>query len=175
MKKDSLLILLYHDLFRFVGSNSNKLLIWFNIIHPRFIPVLFIRLSYFLNKYFLTKPISYIFTFLNLFLFGIEVTPKCYIGRGLYIPHTYGTVIGASQIGENVTIFQGVTIGAKFADKDFTINSRPKIGNRVLIGSGAIILGDILIGDDSTISANSLVTTSVPNGAVMIGVPAVIK
>jgi serine O-acetyltransferase len=108
-------------------------------------------------------------------IFGIEVTPKCKIGKGLYIPHTYGTVIGASEIGEYVTIFQGVTIGAKFADIDFTINSRPKIGDRVLIGAGAKILGNISIGDDSIVSSNSLVINSVPNGVTVIGVPASIK
>ncbi len=108
-------------------------------------------------------------------LFGIEVTPKCKIGKGLYVPHTYGTVIGAREIGDYVTIFQGVTIGAKFADIDFSVNSRPAIGNRVVIGAGAKVLGNISIGDDSIISSNSLVIYSVPNGVTVIGVPASIK
>jgi serine O-acetyltransferase len=177
MKRDSFSKLLYHDLIMFSKSknNDNNYFLWTKIIHPRFIPVLFIRVAFFLNKFILTKPLSYLFTFLNIVLFGIEVTPKCYIGKGLYIPHTFGTVIGARQIGDNVTIFQGVTIGAKYADTDFTINSRPIIGNRVMIGAGAKILGNISIGNHSIISANSLVISDVPDGVTMIGVPALVK
>ena len=177
MKRDPFFTLLYHDLLIFSKSNNkaSKIIFWIKIIHPRFIPVLFIRLAFFLDKFFLTKPLSYVFTVFNLVLFGIEVTPKCYIGKGLYIPHTFGTVIGARQIGENVTIFQGVTIGAKYADTNFTINTRPIIGNRVIIGAGAKILGNISIGNDSIISSNSLVISNVPDGATMIGVPALMK
>ena len=110
---------------------------------------------------------------LNLFLFGIEVTPRCRIGAGLFLPHTSGTVLGAAEIGRNATIFQGVTLGARVADLAFDPSLRPILGNNVLIGAGAKILGGIKIGDGATIAANSLVIRDVPENARMMGVPAI--
>jgi serine O-acetyltransferase len=79
------------------------------------------------------------------------------------------------KIGHNVTIFQGVTLGAKFADIDFTPDSRPVVGNNVTFGAGAKALGGISIGDGAAIAANSLVIDDVRPGVVMIGVPATPK
>ncbi|MES2372509.1 MAG: serine acetyltransferase [Bacteroidota bacterium] len=174
---NSLIGLLKADLLRLFLPNETpkKLRLWLKILHPRFIPVLFIRLAYSSNRYILTRPLSFILSFLNVFLFGIEVTPKCKIGGGLFLPHTVGTVIGAFEIGQNVTIFQGVTIGAKFADISYDATSRPVICDGVVIGAGAKILGSIKINSNAVISANSLVTTSVDEGAMMIGVPAIKK
>ncbi len=115
------------------------------------------------------------FSLANVILFGLEVTPRCKIGPGLMIPHTSGTVIGAAELGSNVTIFQGVTLGAKFADLEFNPDARPKLRDGVVIGAGAIVLGGIQIGQNAVVAANSLVTESVPDGALAIGVPAVVK
>jgi serine O-acetyltransferase len=177
MNSNSFFALIFQDLIRFVNSKEeiSQLKIWLRIIHPRFLPVLLVRLSHSLYKRKLTRPLSFLPSICNIVFFGLEVTPKCIIGKGLYLPHTVGTVIGAKIIGENVTIFQGVTLGAKYADTEFTIDSRPVIGNDVIIGAGAKVLGNISIGNNSIISANSLVVSTVPDGVVMIGVPAKVK
>ena len=148
---------------------------YWKIIHPRFIPVILIRLSYLFYRYSWLRPLSHILTWGNLIIFGIEVTPRCSIGGGLFLPHTSGTVIGAARIGENVTIFQGVTIGAKYADLYFTASSRPIIENGVMLGAGSKVLGGIIIGAGALVAANSLVIDSVPAGVTVIGVPASIK
>lgn len=144
-------------------------------LNPRFFPVLILRLAryFYLSKW--LRPISHILTWINVFVFGIEFTPRCEVGEGLLLPHTVGTVVGALKIGRNVTIFQGVTLGAKYADIAFTPQSRPVVGDNVVFGAGAKVLGGILIGDGASIAANSLVIESVLPGAIMIGVPAVIK
>lgn len=148
---------------------------WFRLFSPRFVPVLLVRLAryFYLSRW--LRALSPVFTWLNVILFGIEFTAKCEVGPGLMLPHTSGTVVGASKIGANVTIFQGVTLGAKFADIGFTPETRPVLGDNVIIGAGAKILGGIYIGDRAVISANSLVVDSVEIGAFMIGVPAVAR
>jgi serine O-acetyltransferase len=177
MTTGSIFFLLRSDLIRFTKAKAdiNPFKLWIRLIHPRFIPVFFVRLSNSFYKRQFTRPFSIIFTLLNGVLFGLEVTPKCKIGKGMCLPHTFGTVIGAAEIGDNVTIFQGVTLGAKYADSSYTETSRPIVGNNVVFGAGAKALGAITIGNNSVIAANSLVTSSVPVGAFMIGVPATIK
>lgn len=90
---------------------------------------------------------------------------------GLYLPHTQGTVIGAFSIGENATIFQGVTLGSKQLDFEYLEINRPQIGDDVVIGSGAKILGGIKVGSGVVVAANSLVLESLPDHAVALGVP----
>lgn len=142
------------------------------LFHPRFLPILIIRMSSYFYSISLLKWLSFILVWLNCILFGIEVTPKCRIGKGLLIPHTNGVIIGAKYIGENVTIFQGVTIGAKFADFSFDPNSRPIIEENVIIGAGAKVLGGISLGSGSKVAPNSLVIESVPSNRLVMGVPA---
>jgi serine O-acetyltransferase len=172
----NLIELIKSDLYRIENFKSNnyyllKILIVFK---PKFLPILLIRLSrfFFLKKYLVF--LSHLLNFLNLTLFGIDYTAKCNIGYGLQIPHPHGTVIGAISVGNNVTIFQGVTIGCKFVDYNFTLTARPRIGNNVILGAGAVVLGGISIGDSSTIAPNSLVLEDVKENLVMMGVPAVI-
>lgn len=109
---------------------------------------------------------------LNLVLFGLEVSPRVEIGGGLFLPHTVGTVIGAEKIGECVTIMQGVTLGAKEPDMQFTKITRPIIGNHVTIGAGAKVIGRVMVGDHAKIGANAVVLDDVPPYAVAVGVPA---
>ncbi len=166
-------LLVRADLLR-LGSASGWRL-WCKLMHPRFVPVLLIRLTQFCYTYPIFRPISFFFSMSNIFFFGLEVTPRCRIGEGLLIPHTSGTVIGAVEIGRNVTIFQGVTLGAKFADIAFSPEARPVIGDDVIIGSGAKILGGISIGNRSVVASNSLLLESIPEDALAIGVPAIIE
>jgi serine O-acetyltransferase len=153
------------------GGSISSGRLWLGIFSPRFIPVLLFRLSY---SFWLIKisPLAKLFSLINFFLFGIEIGLKCKIGKGLFLPHTQGTVIGAYSIGENATIFQGVTLGAQELDFDFSVHTRPTIGDNVVIGAGAKVLGGITIDSGATISANAVVFTSVPSNVVVGGVPA---
>ncbi|WP_301103002.1 DapH/DapD/GlmU-related protein [Propionivibrio sp.] len=148
---------------------------WGNIFNPRFTPVVILRIARFCYLSRTFRCMSPVFTWLNVLLFGIEVTPRCEIGPGLLLPHTHGTVIGASRIGANAIIFQGVTLGAKYAQMDYHPESRPTVDDDVMIGAGAKVLGGINIGSRARIAANSLVIESVPPDSTVIGVPAIIK
>lgn len=145
--------------------------IWLRIFSPRFGPVLLCRISHELYRRRL-KTIAKIFSSLNFFAFGIEISARCSIGPGLFLPHTQGTVIGAWSIGANATIFQGVTLGSKELDFAYTKTSRPILGKNVLVGAGAKVLGGIKIVDDVTIGANSVVLSDVARGGIAVGIPA---
>lgn len=169
-----LICLLRFDLARIGNSNRKNigLVGWLNLLHPRFIPVLLIRLSRYCHGSRFLVPLGIMFTWINFFLFGIECTAKCDIGPGLMLPHTSGTVIGASKIGANVTIFQGVTLGALELDMGFDILRRPILSDCVVVGAGAKILGGIVVGEGAVIGANAVVIQNVPAGGVAVGVPA---
>lgn len=102
-------------------------------------------------------------------LTGVEIHPGAVLGHGLFIDHATGVVIGeTAEVGEDVTIYHGVTLGGSGRD---TGKRHPTIGDRVIIGAGAKVLGAIKIGDDSRIGANAVVVKEVPSSAVVIGVP----
>lgn len=145
--------------------------LWLGVLSPRFVPVLLCRLAHSLYRLKL-GPIAKAVSLLNFFLFGIEIAVRCPIGRGLFLPHTQGTVIGAWKIGANATIFQGVTLGAREVDFSYSEQSRPIIGDGVTIGSGAKVLGGLCIGDGARIGANSVVLQSIPAQALAVGAPA---
>lgn len=111
-------------------------------------------------------------TYLNIVLFGIEVTPRCQIGPGIFFPHTFGIVIGALKIGRNVTVYQGATLGAKDLDMKFDPGLRPTVGDNVIIGSGSKILGGIRIGDNVIVGANAVVLRSIEPNVTAVGIPA---
>ena len=99
----------------------------------------------------------------------IEIHPGAQIGKGVFIDHGSGVVIGETAIvGDDVTIYQGVTLGGTSLEH---VKRHPTIGSRVIIGSGAKVLGNIEIGNDSRIGANAVVTKSVPDHSVVVGVP----
>lgn len=141
------------------------------LLHHRFLPIVFCRTSRaaMLGR---IPVLPELLTYLNLVLFGLEVSPRCEIGAGIFFPHPCGTVVGAWRIGNNVTIFQGVTLGAKELDLGFDSGLRPDVGNNVLLGSGSKILGGIHIGDNATVGANSVVLHSVEAGSTVVGIPA---
>ena len=100
---------------------------------------------------------------------GIEIHPGACIGKRLFIDHGMGVVIGETAIiGDDVLIFHGVTLGGTGKE---TKKRHPTIGNRALIGAGAKVLGNIMIGDDAKIGANAVVLKSVPSSATVVGVP----
>jgi serine O-acetyltransferase len=148
-----------------------SLQLWLGVLSPRFVPVLLCRLAYSFYRLKL-GPVAKAVSLLNFFLFGIEIAVRCPIGKGLFLPHTQGTVIGAWSIGENATIFQGVTLGAKELDFSYTENSRPKLGDGITIGSGAKVLGGLTLGDGVRVGANSVVLSSSTDGVLLVGAPA---
>jgi serine O-acetyltransferase len=101
---------------------------------------------------------------------GVEIHPAAQIGRGFFIDHGMGVVVGeTSEIGDYVTLFQGVTLGGTGKERG---KRHPTLGNHVVVGAGAKILGGIKIGDNVKIGANSVVLKSVPANSTVIGVPA---
>jgi serine O-acetyltransferase len=141
------------------------------LLHPRFLPIVLFRSSRAALLNGLPK-LANLLSYLNQIIFGIEISPKCAIGPGIFFPHTSGTVIGASKIGKNVTIFQGVTLGAKEMDMGFDRALRPEIGDYVVVGAGAKVLGGISLGDNVRVGANSVLLRSVSANATVAGVPA---
>lgn len=107
------------------------------------------------------------------FLTGIEIHPGAKIGKRLVLDHGMGIVIGeTAEIGNDCIIFHGVTLGGMKFDP---VKRHPTLGDRVLVGAGAKILGNVLIGSDSKIGANSVVTKDIPSFSIARGVPATIK
>lgn len=103
------------------------------------------------------------------FLTGIEIHPGAVIGQGLFIDHGMGVVIGETCIiGDNVTLYQGVTLGGTGKEKG---KRHPTIGNNVLIASGAKVLGSFKIGDNSRIGAGSVVLREIPPNSTVVGIP----
>src|SRR5664279_68254 len=141
------------------------------LLHYRFLPNVICRTSR--AAYLAGVPVvPQLLTYLNLILFGLEVTPRCEIGSGVFFAHTYGTVVGGSQIGREATFFQGVTIGAKTLEMRFDPAQRPTIGDNVVLGAGCKVLGAIHLGDGVTVGANAVVLQSVAPGATVVGIPA---
>lgn len=101
---------------------------------------------------------------------GIEIHPAAKIGKGVFIDHGMGVVIGeTTEIGDNCTIYQGVTLGGTGKDKG---KRHPTIGNNVMIGSGAKVLGPFKVGDNSKVAANAVVLHEIPPNSTCVGVPA---
>ena len=111
------------------------------------------------------------------FFTGIEIHPKAKIGKNLFIDHGMGVVIGeTSEIGDNVTIYHNVTLGgiAPSINSNDQRNTKrhPTLQDNVVVGSGAQILGPVVVGRNSLIGANAVVTKDVPEKSIMIGIPA---
>ncbi|NLF05696.1 MAG: serine O-acetyltransferase, partial [Actinomycetales bacterium] len=107
------------------------------------------------------------------FLTGIEIHPGARIGRRLFIDHGMGVVIGETTvIGDDVLLFHGSTLGGKTMRKG---KRHPTVGNNVVIGAGAKVLGPVWIGDGAQVGANAVVVHDVPADAVAVGIPARIR
>lgn len=138
---------------------------------PGFLAITFHRIFHYMHS---TMHIPVLPRFLSLFVrwwTGIEIHPGAVIGSGFFIDHGAGVVIGeTSEIGNNVTMYQGVTLGGTGKDKG--VKRHPTIGDNVFIGSGAKILGPIKVGSNSRIGANSVVLKNVPENATVTGMRA---
>ena len=171
---DSLLFLLYSDLFRYYGRFSFKLFLKEMLLGVGYKYTFWLRLTnYFFNKSNLFKPLFYMsFVILRhyMFKFGVEIGYCTKIGPGFYIGHQGGIVINKNAvIGKNCNISQGVTIGqSNRGDK----KGAPVIGNNVFIGPGAKIIGKIRVGDGACVGANAVVTRDIEMNSVVGGIPA---
>ena len=145
-------------------------------LYPSFHVMLFYKIGNVLWRYNLKFLARLIMHFARLFT-GIEIHPAAKIGSKFFMDHGQGIVIGeTAEIGENVTIYQGVTLGGIMpsieSDSQRNQKRHPSIGNNVIIGSGAQILGAINIGDNSRIGANSVVSKDVSPNITVAGIPA---
>jgi serine O-acetyltransferase len=138
------------------------------LCYPGFHAILFYRISNWLWVHKLYLP-GRLVSHLGRLLTGIEIHPGAKIGRKFFIDHGMGVVIGeTSEIGDNVTLYHGVTLGGTTWKK---IKRHPTIGNNVVIGAGAKVLGPIKIGDNSKIGANSVVVNEIPPNSIVVGIP----
>ena len=146
------------------------------LTYPGVKAVLFHRLAHFfcMAKFDL---VARIISQFSRFLTGIEIHPKSKIGKNLFIDHGMGVVIGeTSEIADNVTIYHSVTLGGISpsidSDSQRDVKRHPTLKDNVVVGSGAQVLGPIVVGKNAKIGANAVVTKDVPENAVMVGIPA---
>ena len=136
--------------------------------YPGYHAVLFYRLSHWFWKhkmFFVGRFISHVGRFLT----GIEIHPGAQIGRRFFIDHGMGVVIGeTAEVGDNVTLYHGVTLGGTTWKK---IKRHPTLGNNVVVGTGAKILGPLKIGDNTKIGANAVVVNDIPPNSIVVGIP----
>jgi serine O-acetyltransferase len=139
------------------------------LLYPGFHAVSFHRINHFLHALkipFLPRAFSQLARLLT----GIEIHPGATIAPGFFIDHGMGVVIGeTTEIGENVTLYQGVTLGGTGAERG---KRHPTLGNNVVVGAGAKVLGNIKIGNHVKIGAGSVVVHAVPDNCTVVGVPA---
>jgi len=138
------------------------------LCYPGLHAILFYRLAHSLHNrglVLLARVISQIARLVS----GVEIHPGAKIGEGVFIDHGMGVVIGeTAEVGNNVTMYQGVTLGGTGKEKG---KRHPTVGNNVVIGTGAKILGPIIIGDYAKIGAGSVVLNNVPSNTTVVGVP----
>jgi serine O-acetyltransferase len=138
------------------------------VCYPGVWAQMFHRLAHFLHRHHL-KLIARIISQFARFATGIEIHPGAVIGKRCFIDHGMAVVIGeTTEIGDDVTIYQGVTLGGTGKDVG---KRHPTIGNRVIISTGAKVLGPFTVGDDSKIGAGSVVLEEIPPNSTVVGVP----
>ncbi|MFL0246535.1 serine O-acetyltransferase EpsC [Candidatus Clostridium stratigraminis] len=142
------------------------------LLYPSMQAMIFHRIAhklYYKRRYFIARFISQFSRFVT----GIEIHPGAKIGKGLFIDHGMGVVIGeTSEIGDNVTLYHGVTLGGTGKESG---KRHPTVGNNVIIGAGAKILGPVYVGNNAKIGAGAVVLKDVPANATAVGVPARLK
>jgi serine O-acetyltransferase len=142
--------------------------IWELPLYPSLYALLLHRIAHFI--WFLRIPIlPRLISQISRFLTGIEIHPGATIGKYFFIDHGMGTVIGETcEIGDYVTIFQGVTLGGTGKDKG---KRHPTLKDHVVVAAGAKVLGNIVLGEYAKVGANAVVVTNVPDHSTVVGVP----
>jgi serine O-acetyltransferase len=138
------------------------------LCYPGVHALAFHRLAHAMWRHGWTIPARFL-SHVSRFVTGIEIHPAAQLGPGLFIDHGMGVVIGeTAEVGENVTLLQGVTLGGTSLKRE---KRHPTLGNNVVVGAGAKIIGAFKIGDGSRIGAGSVVVREVPTNSVVVGVP----
>ncbi len=138
------------------------------LCYPSFHAIIMHRIAHWLYRHKLVL-LTRLMSQWNRFITGIEIHPGATIGEGLFIDHGMGVVIGeTTEIGDNVTIYQGVTLGGIGKEKG---KRHPTIGDNVVIGTGAKVLGFLTVGDNVKIGAGSVVVRDVPANCTVVGIP----
>ncbi|KAF2956399.1 serine acetyltransferase [Marinitoga sp. 38H-ov] len=151
------------------ASNRKLGIILFN---TAFHGLVLYRIYHFFHKYKI-YPISYLLYMISKILYSMDIHPSAELSPGIVIDHGIGIVIGSTaKVGKGTLIYHQVTLGAKHIKKG---KRHPDIGENVILGTGAKILGDIYIGDNSVVAANSVVLENVPSNCLVAGIPAKIK
>lgn len=169
--EDSFVGLLLSDLerhYHYGGQSGRRPRIrelWRSFLVPRCAPVALYRVAHRLHLRGL-RWMSKAVTWLNFYLHGVEISARCDIGAYFYMPHVAGAVIGATSIGRYAVIYHQVTLGA--TNVSFGDEGRPSVGDCVVIGSGAKVLGAISIGDSCRIGANCVVVESLPPNTLVV-------
>ncbi|MDD4187277.1 MAG: serine O-acetyltransferase [Bacilli bacterium] len=152
-----------------IKDPAAKNILYVIFLYPGFHILIWHRLAHFFYKihfYFLARLLSQLARFFT----GIEIHPGAKIGKRLFIDHGMGIVIGeTAEVGDDCTIYHNVTLGGTGKDKD---KRHPTLGNNVMVGSGAKVLGPILIGNNVKIGANAVVLEEVKDNTTVVGVPA---
>ncbi len=147
------------------AKSSAEVLLLYSGVHA----LLAYRLAHMLHKkglYFPARMISQAAKFVT----GIEIHPGAKIGRGLFIDHGSSVVIGeTAEIGDNCTLYQGVTLGGTGKDVG---KRHPTLGNNVMVGAGAKVLGPFTVGDNAKVAANAVVLEAIPENSTAVGIPA---
>jgi serine O-acetyltransferase len=144
---------------------------WEIMIYPGVWALGFHRVAHWLfaaDLFFLARMVNHVSRFLT----AIDIHPGATIGINFFIDHGFVVIGETAEIGDNVTIYQCVTLGGTSPDNGIAGKRHPTLGDGVIIGSGAQVLGPILVGKGARIGANSVVNKAVPEGATMVGIPA---
>ena len=138
--------------------------------YPGFHAIFFYYLSHFAWRHGL-KLLGRFISHVGRVTTGIEIHPAAKVGKGLFIDHGMGVVIGATaEIGDDVTLYQGVTLGGTSLERG--IKRHPTLGNGVIVGAGAKVLGPVIVGPNARIGSNAVVVKDVAPGTTVVGVPA---
>lgn len=161
---------LFYDLDRIIDNDPaarNRLEVF--LLYPSVHAILWHRIAhpfYNAKMFFISRLISQ----LGRFFTGIEIHPGAKIGKGLFIDHGMGVVIGeTAEVGDDVTIYHGVTLGGTGKHQG---KRHPTVGNNVMIGSGAKVLGPVKIGNNVKVGANAVVLKDIPDNSTAVGIPA---
>jgi serine O-acetyltransferase len=145
---------------------------WEILLYPGLLAVGMHRVAHWLFEaelFFLARFVNHFSRWMT----GIDIHPGAKIGQHLFIDHGFGVVIGeTAEIGDNVSIYQGVTLGGTDPANGIGGKRHPTLANDVIVGSGAQILGPVTVNARARVGANAVVTKDVPEGAVMVGIPA---
>jgi serine O-acetyltransferase len=144
---------------------------WEILTYPGVWALMFHRVAHWLfqaDLYFLARVVNHVGRFLT----AIDIHPGATIGRNFFIDHGFVVIGETAEIGDNVTIYQGATLGGTNPTGGAGGKRHPTIGNGVIVSLGAAVLGPITVGSNARIGANAVVTKDVPEGATMIGIPA---